>query len=129
MTAELIEAGQPRLRIFRVLDEKRLSEAFVDANQRFEGGTLPYVDADRPRDVELTEEIMEATIGAVLVNTQGEVVAEFDGNDAVSKAERAKSSAKITFSLDLPEEKPKRGSRAAVTAAVEVADEADSDFS
>jgi hypothetical protein len=126
MTAETIEVGSPKLRVYRILDEDRLTEAFKDANLRHEGGTLPYVDGDRARDVELTEEIMETTVGAALVDQQGEIVAEFEGKDAVRKAEMARKTARITFSLDIPE-KPKRNRRQEVEATVAVADAEDGD--
>lgn len=127
MTDAVIEAAQPKLRVFRELDEERLTEAFVDANQRFEGGTLPYVDVDRPRDVELTEEIMETTIAAVLVDTEGNIVARFEGEDAWQQAERARATARITFSLDIPQPKKGKSSRQKVEEAIAVADDAAGD--
>lgn len=105
-----IAAGVPALRIFRVLDESRLSAAFKDANERFEGGTLPYVDHDRPRDVEMTEEIMAATTSAVLVDERGDIVAEFEGPDGWQQAEQARRTAKLTFSVDIAKPKTRRAS-------------------
>lgn len=124
---DVIEAGRPNLRVFRVLDESRLTDAFVDANERFEGGTLPYIDVDRPRDAELTEEILETTIGAVLVDQNGEIVANFEGKLAWQQAEAARQSARITFTLDVPEPKQKRSARQKVEDAVTVADPASED--
>lgn len=89
-----------QLRVFRKLDVEALSEDFVE-KIGIEEGNYEYVDADRARDYEWTDEIMATTIGAAVVDADGEIIAEFSGPDAVSKAMDVRASAKMTFSLDL----------------------------
>lgn len=67
-------------------------------------GNPEYVDGDRARDLEWTDEIVAHTIGAALVDDEGEIVTEFDGEDAVERAERARASARIVFNVDLGED-------------------------
>lgn len=98
-------APAPRLRVFRELDVSKLTKEFKEAIAAHEGADiLPYVDANRPRDIGLTEEIMEHTIGAILVNPEGETLARFEGRDGWLKAEKARASARVTFNLDFDEE-------------------------
>lgn len=92
-----------QLRVFRKLDVEALSEDFVE-KIGIEEGNYEYVDADRARDFEWTEEIMATTIGAAVVDADGEIIAEFSGPDAVNKALGVRASAKMTFSLDLGDE-------------------------
>lgn len=94
-----LTAQTPSLRIFRALDTNGLSEEFKDKIGA-EEGAFDYVDGDKARDFAWTEEIMENTIGAALVDAEGNVLHEFDGPNALAKAESARSSARITFSID-----------------------------
>lgn len=101
----------PRLRIFRELDVNSLSEEFIDAITKAEG-TLPYVDADRPRDYPLTEEILENTVAAILVDPDGQVLGKFDGPEGWLAAEKAKSTARVTFDISVDTDaKPRRRGR------------------
>lgn len=96
-------AFNPRLRVFRKLDVDKLTQDFLDKVE-VEEGRADYVDADRPRDLPYTEEIIERTIGAALVDAEGNILAEFRGAEAVAKAEKARSSARVTFSVDVDDE-------------------------
>lgn len=93
----------PRLRVFRKLDVDALSEDFVEKILKDEG-SVEYVDHDRARDLPFTEEIMATTIGAALVDSEGNILAEYPGSDAWKKAEKARSTARITFDIDLDED-------------------------
>lgn len=98
-----LTAQTPSLRVFRALDADRLSDEF---KEKFlaEEGAYDYVDGDKARDHAWTEEIMETTIGAVLVDAEGNVLHEFEGPTALRKAEAARSSARITFSIGFDED-------------------------
>lgn len=98
-TQRSILALGPQLRVFRRLDVERLSPEFIEKIGEKEG-TVEYVDADRARDWEWTDEIMQTTVGAALVDAEGNILAEFDGPDGWRKAERARATAKVTFELD-----------------------------
>lgn len=89
--------------LYRRLDPKKLSAEAIDYLIRFEGLTTSYlVEGDRARDQEWTEEVMKSTVGYVLTETEsGEPVAEFK---TLEEAVKAKSRARITFSLELDEE-------------------------
>jgi hypothetical protein len=89
--------------MYRRLDPKKLTSEGLDYFIGKEGLTTSYlVEADRARDQEWTEEVMAATCGYVLTETDsGEVVAEFD---TLAEAMSAKSRARITFSLELDDE-------------------------
>lgn len=102
----------PALRIFRKLDTESLTQDFIDKVLP-EEGSIEYVDSERARDYPYTEEIMETTVGVALVNEDGEILAEWEGKDAFAKANAARKTAKITFSVDVDvADKPKRASRA-----------------
>lgn len=90
----------PNIRVFRRLDTSLLSTEFVE-KVSVEEDDIEYVDANRARDAWQTEEIMEATLGAALVDAEGNVLAEFEGPDAYLKAEKAKASARVTFSMEI----------------------------
>jgi len=90
----------PQLRIFRKLDVDGLSEEFIE-KVGAEEGDFEYVDVDRARDGVYTDEIMEYTIGAALVDSEGSILHEWDGADAVARAERAKGSARVTIDMDV----------------------------
>lgn len=94
-----VTAQTPSLRVFRKLDLDRVSAEFIEKMEK-EEGSAEYVDGDLARDYDWTVEIIAATIGAALVDAEGQVLHEFDGTDAVKHAEAARSSAKITFAID-----------------------------
>lgn len=98
----------PKLRIFRRLDVDRLSPEFIEKIGQDEG-SVEYVDHDRPRDLGFTEEILEATVGAALVDSEGQILAEYNGPDAWRKVEKAKAGARITFDIDLDDDDPDLG--------------------
>lgn len=93
---------KPKLRIFRQLDKSGLSEDFIATVGEAEG-SIEYVDADRARDFGWTEEIMANTIAAVLVDDKGSIVARFDGPDGFKAAEKARTSARVVFDIDIPD--------------------------
>lgn len=90
----------PQLRVFRKLDQRKLSDEFIETIGKAEG-TTEWVDANRARDLGWTEEIMEATIGAALVDAQGQFVKTFDGPDGFILAEKAKASARVVFDYEV----------------------------
>jgi hypothetical protein len=93
---------KPDLRVFLRLDVDRLSNEFIEVIGDKEGN-FEYVDADLGRDYEYTEEIMQTTIGAAIVDDQGNILREYEGDGAVDKARRAVSGAKVTLGLDIDE--------------------------
>lgn len=93
---------KPNLRIFFKLNQDLLSEDFIEKIGREEGGT-EYVDAEIARDFGWTEEIMKARVGVALVDEDGDTIAEFKGGTALARAEKARSSAKVTFDIDVEE--------------------------
>ena len=115
----------PDLRTFRRLDADKL-DPNVREKLEIEEGRADYVDGGLPRSFEITEEIMEFTTGAAVVSEEGEILAEFEGADAASRAERAMSTARVTYQMDFETEdavKPKRASRAIVVTTDGVAEE------
>jgi len=115
----------PDLRTFRRLDADKL-DPNVREKLEIEEGRADYVDGGLPRSFEITEEIMEFTTGAAVVSEEGEILAEFEGADAASRAERAMSTARVTYQMDFETEdavKPKRASRAIVVNTDGVAEE------
>lgn len=99
---------QPKLRVFRQLDVGRLSKEFVSRLQ-IEEGSVEWVDANRARNLEWTEEVMSATIGAAIVDAEGNFLAKFTGKNATSKAETARANARLTFSVDVGNSTPDAG--------------------
>jgi len=95
-------AFAPQLRVFRKLNVRKLSDAFKETIGASEG-QYEYVDAGRARDQAWTEEIMEHTIGAAIVDARGEFVKEFPGADGFLAAERSRASARVVFDYELPE--------------------------
>lgn len=93
----------PQLRVFRQLDQSKLTDEFKVTIGEAEGST-EWVDANRARDLGWTEEIMAATIGAALVDANGQFVKKFDGPDGFRVAEKARSSARVVFDYELPAE-------------------------
>lgn len=93
----------PQLRVFRQLDVKKLSPDFIETVGAAEG-SVEWVDAARARDQIWTEEIMDATIGAAIVDARGEFVKTFPGKDGFLAAEKSRSSARVVFDYDLVEE-------------------------
>lgn len=96
---------QPKLRVFRQLNVSKLSKEFVAKLQIEEGG-VEWVDANRARDLGWTEEVMSATIGAAIVDAEGNFLAKFTGKNATSKAEAARANARLTFSVDVGASEP-----------------------
>lgn len=90
----------PTLRIFAKLDASKLSDAFKEVIGDAEG-SYEAVDWDLARDLPWTEEIMEAYTTFLVVDEAGEVLVEVD---SLPKAERVRSSAKVTFNLEVDEE-------------------------
>jgi hypothetical protein len=90
----------PQLRVFRRLDQRLLSPEAVEYFDQEEGSSQ-FVDSDRARNFEWTQEVMSATDGAALVDGDGNILYEFSGDDAVAKAEKARSSARMTFDLGI----------------------------
>jgi hypothetical protein len=88
----------PKLRVFLELDYSNLTPDFL-AKVEVEEGRADYVDADRPRDLPYTEEILENVAGAVVVDEDGNIVAQFKGKTAFAKALRARSNARVTFDV------------------------------
>lgn len=82
------------LRVFRHLDTEAMSDEFKVTIGEREGG-FEYVDAEVARDWEWTDEIMQITIGAALVDVEGNIVAEFDGPDGWKQAIEARAGAKM----------------------------------
>lgn len=91
----------PQLRVFRRLDVGKLSPDFIETIGAAEGN-YELVDVDRARDQMWTEEIMKTTIGAALVNADGDILKEFPGKDGFLAAERAKSSARVVIDYEMP---------------------------
>lgn len=91
---------KPQLRIFYKLDERLLSEEFIQKIGT-EEGRVDYVDAEKARDFAWSEEIMEARIGAALVDEDGDILAEFKGPTALARAEAARGSVKVTFDMGI----------------------------
>lgn len=93
----------PSLRIMRELDQSKLSPEAIDHFNRNEDGP-EYVDHDRARSAEYTEEVMAATKSALLLDDAGRVVAKFPGASGWMKAEKARSSARVTFDVEIGED-------------------------
>jgi hypothetical protein len=93
----------PNLRVFRQLDVDKLSDEFKEKIGLGEGN-YEYVDIDRARDFPYTEEIMQTTIGAVLADAEGNILATFAGPQAWVRADRARQGARITFDINLEDE-------------------------
>lgn len=93
---------KPNLRVFRRLDVDRLSPEFIDYIGETEG-SYEYVDANIGRDYGFTEEIMNTTVGAAIVDEQGNVIREYDGLDAWRLAEKAVAGARVTLGIEVDE--------------------------
>lgn len=105
------EVDVPALRVFRHVDADNLHPNVRDAIERREG-RADYVDTDLARDWEETEEIIDNTIGAALVDSDGTVVFEREGKDAFKVISRAAAGAKVSVEIDLgiedaPKSKPR----------------------
>lgn len=88
------------LDLYRILDPKLLSQEAVEYFEKYEGSS-EYVEADRARDVEWTEEVIAATAEYAIIGPDGDVLAKFP---TLADAEKARANAKITFSIDLEDE-------------------------
>lgn len=92
-------AAQPQLRIYRNLDRNKISAEFAAHLRDYEHNDNPtFVDQDRPRDYEWTDEIVNATKSYSLVDPTGREVGKFD---TLAKAEAAAKSAKFTFDVSV----------------------------
>lgn len=100
------EIFTPKMRVYRKLDTQKLSPEFIEHLSLHEDGTVEYVDADRARDQVWTEEIMEFTVGAALVDEEGNIVKTFDGPNGFVAAEKARSSVRVIFDYEVDDENP-----------------------
>lgn len=57
-----------------------------------------YVDNDRPRDAELTDELMKHTLGFGVAKGDGQIIGKFK---KLQQAEAARANAKITFDVNV----------------------------
>ncbi len=111
------EVDVPPLRVFRHLDVEQLHPNVEDALRRREGRS-DYVDTDLARDWEETEEIIAATTGAALVDSDGTIVFSEEGKEAFLRVAKAAAGAKVTVEIDLGlDEKKPRASRVVETVA------------
>lgn len=99
MTATI---GNPKsspihLRVFRHLDQERISQALVDSLEKNEK-TTEWIDGDRARDYAFTEEIMQITDGYAIVDPDMNILARYP---TLKQAEAARGSARVVFNLEL----------------------------
>jgi len=85
------------LSLYRKLNVKKLGKECIEYLIKAEG-SAEMVDNDKPRDIEWTQEIMGATLGYVIADAEGDILAEFDD---LEKAEKALKGATIKFEIEL----------------------------
>ncbi len=114
------------LRVLAKVDN--LDASAIDAITPYEGDE-PYfpdfVDANFPRDFDVTDSVVDATTGYAIADESGEIIARFegdrDGKSAYQRAQEAAAGAKVTLALELPTGDPAGESEAAPAAPAEEA--------
>ena len=94
----------------RVLAQvENLDPSAIDAITPYEGDEpyFPdYVDANFPRDFDVTDSVVEATTGFAIADENGDIIARFegdrDGKSAYQRAQEAVAGAKVTLALEVP---------------------------
>ena len=109
MTMQTTTAGSDLgLRVLAQVDGE-LDAAALAAIEPYEGDEPywpDYVDANFPRDWEVTDTVVEATKGHAIANEAGEIIARFegdrDGKTSYQRAMEAVAGAKVSLNLELP---------------------------
>jgi hypothetical protein len=98
--------GDHGLRVLAKVDGN-LGPAAIDAISPYEGDEpyFPdYVDANFPRNQEITEEVVEATDGYAVADEAGNIIARFEGErngkSAYQRAQEAVAGAKVSLAVD-----------------------------
>lgn len=106
MTIEATNLGDHGLRVLAQVDGN-LSPGAIDAIMPYEGDEdyFPdYVDANFPRNQEVTEEVVEATTGYAVADEGGQIIARFvgerNGKSAYERANDAVAGARVTLAVD-----------------------------
>lgn len=88
-----------------------LDASAIDAIEPYEGDEpyFPeYVDANFPRDFDVTDSIVAATDGYAIADEGGEIVARFEGErngkSAYQRAQEAAAGATVTLAVDVPDD-------------------------
>lgn len=88
-----------------------LDAAAIDAISPYEGDEpyFPdYVDANFPRDFDVTDSVVAATTEHAIADEGGEIIARFvgdkDGKTSYQRAQEAAAGAKVTLALEVPSE-------------------------
>lgn len=91
--------------------EGNLDAAAIDAIQPYEGDEpyFPdYVDANFPRDFDVTDSVVAATDGYAIADESGEIIARFEGEksgkSAYQRAQEAAAGARVTLAVDVPDD-------------------------
>jgi hypothetical protein len=97
------------LRVLAKVDN--LDASAIDAIEPYEGDEpyFPeYVDANFPRDFDVTDSIVAATTGYAIADDSGEVVARFEGErngkTAYQRAQDAAAGATVTLAVDIQDD-------------------------
>ncbi len=88
-----------------------IDAAALDAISPYEGDEpyFPdYVDANFPRDFDVTDSVVAASDGYAIADESGDIIARFEGErngkSAYQRAQEAAAGAKVTFAVDVPDE-------------------------
>ncbi len=88
-----------------------IDAAALDAIEPYEGDEpyFPdYVDANFPRDFDVTDSIVSAADGYALADESGEIIARFEGEkngkSAYQRAQEAAAGARVTFAVDVSDD-------------------------
>lgn len=88
-----------------------LDAAAIDAIQPYEGDEpyFPdYVDANFPRDFDVTDSVVDAADGYAIADESGTIVARFEGErngkSAYQRAQEAAAGATVRLAVDIPDD-------------------------
>lgn len=106
MTMQTTTLGEHGLRVLTHVGD-RLSPNALDAIIPYEGDEpyFPdYVDANFPRNQEITEEVVEAADGYAVADEAGNIIARFEGErngkSAYQRAQDAVAGAKVSLAIE-----------------------------
>jgi hypothetical protein len=95
------------LRVLAKVDQ--LDPSAIDAIEPYEGDEpyFPdYVDADFPRDFDVTDSVVAATTEFAIADEGGDIIARFvgdkDGKSANQRAHDAVAGAKVSLNIEVP---------------------------